>query len=499
MLFLYHKYLEIIMPLNLYNTLTKNKELFKSIEENHVKIYLCGPTVYDLLHVGNFRGAITFNLVRNWLEKLGYKVTFIYNYTDVDDKIIKKANTEGVESSVISERYIEEFEKDFKNLGLKKHTQNPRVTEYMPQIIEFVETLIKNEKAYAVNGEVFYAIDKFENYGKLSGKKLEDLEAGQRVEVDDKKQNPFDFVLWKPAKEGEPWWDSPWGKGRPGWHIECSAMIKSILGNTIDIHGGGIDLIFPHHENEIAQGEGCNCETYCNYWMHNEFINLKDQKMSKSLGNVITGRSFMERYHPEVLKFLMISSHYRSMLEVTDEKIHQCMGGLHRVYSALKVATDFMANNEKNESGKITKSFSEALKTADARIAKALNDDFNSGEAISHIFEIVRQFNGLNLAKKKKDPNSWVTAEEFFKWVTSYGEMMALFQEVPENFLSDINNILLKEKKISKDEVETLLNERASARANKDFAQSDIIRDKLHDMGIEFSDTPDGFTWHVKI
>ena len=253
------------MGLVVYNTLSKTKEPFKTIEDGKVRMYVCGPTVYDYLHIGNFRGAIFFNLVRNWLEKTGNEVTYVYNYTDVDDKIIKRANAEGVDSSQISETYILAFEEDYNRLKLRPHSKNPRVTEHMDDIIKLVEGIIENDKAYVIDGEVFYSIDNFETYGKLSGKKLDELEVGQRVEVDQRKKNPMDFVLWKPAKPNEPSWDSPWGKGRPGWHIECSAMIRAILGESIDIHGGGIDLIFPHHENEIAQGEGCTGKKYCNY------------------------------------------------------------------------------------------------------------------------------------------------------------------------------------------------------------------------------------------
>ena len=464
-----------------------------------MKIYLCGPTVYDLLHVGNFRGAIFFNTLRNWFEHIGYEATMVYNYTDVDDKIIKKANEEGVDTSVITERYIEAFETDFGRLGLRKHDHNPRVTDHMDDIISMVETLIKNDKAYVVDGEVFYAIDNFEEYGRLSGKKLEDLEAGQRVEVDSKKKNPFDFVLWKPAKEGEPSWESPWGSGRPGWHIECSAMIKAILGDTIDIHGGGIDLIFPHHENEIAQGEGCNCQTYCNYWVHNEFINFGDEKMSKSLGNVVTGRAFMDRYSAEVLKFLMLSAHYRSTLSLTDEKAHQAMSGLSRIYNALNVAQQVKDTFENTGAGKVNKTFAQLLTQTDSKISKSMNDDFGTGEAISHIFEVVRSFNALNLLKKKKDQNSYPTAVAFAEWIEKYGKLMALFEQTPADFLSEIKEILLKEKNIDKAQVEELLEKRSKARDEKNWELSDKLRDELLAMSIEFNDTPDGVVWHVKI
>jgi len=487
------------MSLKIYNTLSRSKEEFKPLVEGKVKLYLCGPTVYDLLHIGNFRGAITFNLVRNWLELSGYDVTFVYNYTDVDDKIIKRANDEGVEPIVISEKYIAEFEKDFNRLGLKKHTHNPKVTEFMDEIINYVETLIKNDKAYEIDGEVFYAIDNYTDYGKLSKKNLDELNAGQRVEVDSRKRNPYDFVLWKPSKEGEPHWTSPWGEGRPGWHIECSAMIKAILGETIDIHGGGIDLIFPHHENEIAQGEGCNCTKYCNYWMHNEFINLKDEKMSKSLGNVITGRAFMDQYHPEVLKFLMLSAHYRSNFNVTDEKIHQVISGLRRVYETLATVDTILDTFEKSESGKVNKNFQTTLTSSDAKIKKSLDDDFSTAEVVATIFEVVRTFNGLNLLKKKKDVNSWTTAKAFKDWIQRYGQMMALFQEEPVQFLSSIDDIMIKEKNLDREKILELVKMREEARENKDWDKADEARDALHAMGIDFSDTPEGVKWNVKV
>ena len=355
----------------IYNTLTKNKEVFIPNQAGQVKMYVCGPTVYDFLHIGNFRGAIFFNLVRNWLEYSGLKVTYVYNYTDVDDKIIQRANAEGVDSSTISERFIQEFEKDFNSLKLRKHDYNPRVTEYMPQIIQFVDDLIKNKKAYVIDGEVFFSIDSFPTYGNLSGKKLDDLEAGQRVEVDQRKKNPFDFVLWKPSKENEPSWDSPWSKGRPGWHIECSAMIQSILGETIDIHGGGIDLIFPHHENEVAQGEGRTGKCYCKTWMHNNFLNMNDEKMSKSLGNVVKGRQFIEAYSAEILKYIMLSSHYRAMFNINDEKIAQTISSLARVYGSLKEAQMGVAHL--NGQGKPLQKFVDKLKKADEEIKLSTN------------------------------------------------------------------------------------------------------------------------------
>lgn len=484
------------MSLMLYNTLTKNKEPFKSIEPNKVKIYLCGPTVYDLLHIGNFRGAIFFNLMRNWLEKIGNDVTFVYNYTDVDDKIIKRANEEGVDSLVISERYIQEFKKDFDRLGLVPHDHNPKVTDYIPQIVKFVEKLIENNKAYVVDGEVFYQIENFEDYGKLSGKKLDELEAGQRVEVDQRKKSPYDFVLWKPSKAGEPSWDSPWSKGRPGWHIECSAMIQSLLGETIDIHGGGIDLIFPHHENEIAQGEGATGCKYCNYWVHNNFINFKDQKMSKSLGNVIRGREFMDRYHPEVMKYLMLSSHYRAMLSLSEDKITQTISALARVYSALEQAFDILAEPNITPTKPID-SFTKLLAQSDKAIAQALNDDFNTVEVMAAIFEVVRTYNAQNFHKKRKDPIAHATIMAFKDWLQEQGKMMALFQEDPKTMLKALNDIMVKEKNIDVAKVEELLTQRNLAREQKDWAKADQYRDQLKEMGVEFQDGAEGTTWRV--
>lgn len=485
------------MDILLYNTLSKKKEPFKPIQEGKVSMYVCGPTVYDYLHIGNFRGAIFFNLVRNWMEKSGLDVTYVYNYTDVDDKIIKRANEENVSSSTISETYIKAFEEDYNRLKLRPHSKNPRVTEHIDDIINLVSGIIEKGNAYVIDGEVFFSIKSFNSYGCLSGKNLDDLEVGQRVEVDEKKNDPMDFVLWKPAKPGEPSWDSPWGKGRPGWHIECSAMIRALLGESIDIHGGGIDLIFPHHENEIAQGEACSGKKYCNYWMHNNFINLKDQKMSKSLGNVITARSFMDKYHPEILKYVMLSSHYRSMLNINEEKIEQAISGLARVYKSLRDAESFIHKSDL-EAGKTYKQLLQAINHADIKIAKALNDDFNTGEMMANIFEVVRVFNSQNILKKKKDPNALATAKAFKDWILSWGETTALFLEGSNLFLKELDDILIKEKGIKREEVEQLIKERNQAREEKDWAKSDIARDKLLEMGIEIMDSPEGTTWEVK-
>jgi len=484
------------VSLVVYNTLTNKKEKFVPIEAGKVKLYLCGPTVYDLLHIGNFRGPITFNLMRNWMEKCGMEVNFVYNYTDIDDKIIKKAIDEGVESKVISERYIEEFEKDFNRLGLRAHTHNPRVSEHMDSIIDIVKGLLDKGKAYEIDGEVFFEIKTFPAYGKLSNNKLEDLQAGQRVEVDEKKRHPGDFVLWKPSKQGEPSWDSPWGKGRPGWHIECSAMIKSILGETIDIHGGGIDLIFPHHECEIAQGEGCSDKTYCNYWIHNNFINMGDEKMSKSLGNIISGREFMNQYHPEILKYVFLSAHYRSVLSVSNEKILQTVSALNRIYSSLLLANETIASVDLD--GSVDGGFVKKLDALTAKITKALNDDFNTADFISYIFEGVRAFNALGFASKKKRNGVHKANSLYFKeWLSSYGSLGALFNEEPKDFLEELDEMLIRLREIDKSTVEGLVIKRNEARDAKNWAEADKFRDELESLGIElFDGTSRG--WRVK-
>ncbi len=481
----------------IYNTLSGKKEKFTPIEEGKVKLYLCGPTVYDYLHIGNFRGAIVFNMIRNWLEHSGYKVTFVYNFTDVDDKIIKRANEQGVEPSVISEKYIEEFKKDFSNLALRPHDYNPKVTEHMDDIIAMVEKIIANDKAYVIDGEVFYSVSSFSNYGQLSKKKLDELDQGHRVEVDSRKRSPHDFVLWKPAKEGEPFWDSPWGKGRPGWHIECSAMIKSILGETIDIHGGGIDLIFPHHENEIAQGEACNCTKYCNYWIHNEFINFGADKMSKSLGNVITCRNFMDKYHPEILKYLFLSAHYRTQLSITDDKLLQTISALIRIYSGIELAEKTVAMV--SEDAVADSGFNKKLEQLDSKIRKSLNDDFNTAEMISYIFEGVRAFNALGFGKKaKRNPTNKGQSEQFLAWIKKYGQMSALFNSDSQVILNRLDEILVDLKEIDKTKVEELVSKRNEARTAKDWEKADEIRSQLSEMGIELFDGHDR-GWRVKV
>jgi len=478
----------------IYNSQTQNKEEFVPLTKGEVKMYVCGPTVYDFLHVGNFRGAIFFNLVRNWFEYRGYNVKFVYNYTDVDDKIINRAKADNVDAQQISERFITEFEKDFNALHLRKHTHNPKVTQFMDEIIDFIQTLIKNGKAYEVEGDVNFDVHAFPGYGKLSHKNIEDLESGVRIEVDSRKKHAADFALWKKAKEGEPSWPSPWGDGRPGWHIECSAMAKALLGDSIDIHGGGLDLIFPHHENEIAQSEGATGKPFVRYWMHNNMLNFGSQKMSKSLGNVRSARSFMQEYHPEIFKYLMLSAHYRSILDFSPQQIEHVISGLARIYSALCLA-EKAAGHAADDS--TPPDFQKVLDEAKKGVEQSLDDDFNTAEVLARLFEVVRTFNTLVRTPGAVTPKKAAVAKAFLQWTAWLGNLMSLFGEPPAAFLRFLDDMLLKRKNLERASIDQLVTARAEARLAKDFAKADEVRKQLVEMGIMVQDTPTGSEWEV--
>ena len=483
------------MSIQIYNTLSGNKEKFESLEPGKVRMYVCGPTVYDYLHVGNFVGAVFFNLVRNWLEKRDYDVTYVYNYTDVDDKIINRANKEGEDPKAIAEKYIAEFEKDYGALGLKPHTKNPRVTEHMGHIIEFIKGLVDKDMAYVLDKDVYYNVQGFESYGKLSNKNLDELAAGYRVEIDDRKKHVSDFALWKSAKEGEPFWESPWGNGRPGWHIECSAMNHAIFGDQIDIHGGGLDLVFPHHENEIAQSEGLTGKCFAKYWMHNNMLQFGNVKMSKSLGNIRTGRSFMDEYTPEVLKFLVLSSHYRSPIDFSQKQIDRAISNVARFYSSLSHAESLIAGD--GALAPVPEKFEQALAKANQGIEKALDDDFNSSMAMAEFYEVMKFYNQLCRKPGKVTDEQKAVAEAYSAWLKTKGEFMALFQESPSEFLKELDDILLLRKKIERAKVDELVAQRTQARADKDYAKSDALRDELVSLGISLQDGAAGTTWEV--
>jgi cysteinyl-tRNA synthetase len=485
------------MALQVYNSQSKKKEVFEPLVPGQVKMYCCGPTVYDFLHVGNFRGAVFYNFVRNWLTQSGYKVEYAYNFTDVDDKILKRAKDEDKTAQEISENFIKEFWVDFKALKLTPHTYNPKVTEHMTDIVDLIQGIIDNGKAYEVEGEVFYSIENFPEYGKLSHRKPEDMQSGARIEVDPKKRNPLDFTLWKPAKEGEESWDSPWGAGRPGWHIECSAMTRALLGEQIDIHGGGMDLIFPHHENEIAQSEGCSGKHYVKYWIHNNMFTFSGAKMSKSLGNIRTMRSFLEKYNGEIFKYLVLSVHYRSEADFSDATIQNSISALARIYSALNKAVDYAQGDDSLKTPETEKMREQIAKAREA-ITGFFNDDFATPQAMAQVFDTVRLYNQLVPVGAKKKGVPPVISQLFLDFILDFGKPLALFQETPDEYLRTLDDMLLEEKELSRDKVDSLVKQRMQARADKNFVESDRLRDELVAMGIELRDTAEGTVWEVR-
>lgn len=484
------------MSLKIYNSLGQKKEPFETLVEGQVKMYCCGPTVYDLLHVGNFRGAVFYNFMKNWLEHIGYKVTYVYNFTDVDDKIINRANEEGSTAKQVADKYIAEFKKDFQALELEAHDHNPRVTEYIEQIVTYIGELIQSGKAYEVDGEVFYSVRSFLEYGKLSGRNPDDLISGARVDVSEKKKDPLDFTLWKPKKEGEQAWSSPWGEGRPGWHIECTVMIKSILGEKIDIHGGGRDLIFPHHENEIAQGEGCGHAPYARYWVHNNLFTFDGQKMSKSLGNIRTMRSFLEEFNEEIFKYMVLSVHYRSLSDFSDASIGQAISGLSRVYSSLAIAESYLSKS-KGDAEQADESLKSKITGSKKEITEAVNDDFGTPKMFASFFDVIRTFNGLVKRGVKAKANVLGNCLALTNYFSEYGKMLALFRKKPEDFLKTLDDMLLRQKGMNRSEIDDLVEQRKSARSEKDWQKSDEIRDKLSDLGISVQDLPSGTYWEV--
>ena len=463
--------------MKIFNTLTRQKDEFKPITEGEVKMYACGPTVYNFIHIGNARPLCVFDVVRRYFEYRGSKVNFVQNFTDIDDKIIKRANEENSDYKTVSEKYIEEFWTDVKGMNIREATTHPKATENIDEIINIIKTLEEKGFAYAVNGDVYFSTKKFSEYGKLSHQPLEDLEAGARISIGELKKEPMDFALWKNAKPGEPYWESPWGNGRPGWHIECSAMVHRYLGDTIDIHCGGQDLIFPHHENEIAQSECCNGAPFANYWMHNGYINVDNVKMSKSLGNFFTVRDVANEYGYEPIRFLMISSSYRSPINYSIDIINQCKASLNRLYTC-RDSLDFALENATADTNDSDNEILELLTKRREQFINAMDDDFNTADAIAAVFDLVRDIN-TNVIEKNP---SKALCEGAAK----------LFDE-----LTDVLGIVYNRKKESLDEeVEALIAERAEARKNKNWARADEIRDTLKAMNIVLEDTPQGVKWH---
>ncbi len=465
--------------MRLYNTMSKRKEEFVPVEEGKVRMYVCGPTVYNFIHIGNARPMIVFDTVRRYFEYKGYDVNYVSNFTDVDDKIIKKAIEEGVPAEEISQRYIEECKKDMDGMNIEPATTNPLATQEIDGMIDMISTLIEKGYAYEKNGTVYFRTRQFKDYGKLSHKNLDDLRSGNRallVSGEDEKEDPLDFVLWKPKKEGEPAWESPWSDGRPGWHIECSVMSKKYLGEQIDIHAGGEDLVFPHHENEIAQSEACNGKEFAKYWMHNAFLNIDNHKMSKSLGNFRTVREISEQYDLQILRFFMLSAHYRSPLNFSAELMEASKNGLERILNAAdnlrymmeQAKEDSMTDAEKDNLAK-TKEFVTAFETA-------MEDDFNTADAIAAIFDLVKYANTTATAEGSKE-----YAKALYDLLVKLADVLGL--------------IIDKKEEILDDEIEALIAERQAARKEKNFARADEIRDELAAKGIVLLDTREGVKW----
>ncbi len=473
--------------LKVYNTASRSLEEFKPLNDNKVGMYVCGVTVYDFCHIGHGRSAVAFDLIYRYLKYKGYDVTFVKNFTDVDDKIINRANKESVSCEEISNRYIEEYYKDMDKLNIERPTYEPKATEHINEIIDLVKKLIEKGFAYEVNGDVYFSVEKFKDYGKLSRKNIEELKSGARVEINEKKKNPLDFALWKKSKEGEPRWDSPWGKGRPGWHIECSAMSMKYLGESFDIHGGGEDLVFPHHENEIAQSEAATGKPFAKYWIHNGFVRINKEKMSKSLGNFFTLRDVLKQYNGETLRYFLLLTHYRSPIDFSFEGLDSAKEALNRFYNFIQrlEETEFFKDGERNVE------LESVLNSLIERFEDAMDDDFNAPKAIGEVFATIRSFNQYldRMEKESKKPFSGYK-EKFLDDINKISSVLGVFGTSSASWFipGDIDVEWVKRK----------IEERAIARKRKDFETADKIRDELAKHGIILEDARNYTRWKVK-
>jgi cysteinyl-tRNA synthetase len=469
------------MSIKIYNTLTRQKEEFVPLEPGKVKMYVCGPTVYNFIHIGNARPPIVFDVVRRYLTYRGYEVTYVQNFTDVDDKIIKKAEESRMSVEEVAKTFIAAFEEDVRALSVKEADIHPKVTEHIPEIIEFIQGLIEKGHAYAAGGDVYFRTASFKEYGKLSHQNIEELQAGARIEVNDKKENPLDFVLWKGAKPGEIYWESPWGKGRPGWHIECSAMSKKYLGETFDIHGGGHDLTFPHHENEIAQTESLTGHPMAKYWMHNGYINIENEKMSKSLGNVILVKELREKYAPRVIRFFMLGAQYRNPINFSDELLDQAINSLARIDTAVRNLKHRLVAAAEEA---VTEEEMKRLDVFRQRFIEEMDNDFNTADAITVLFDMVREANQLMTGDEVKKS----LIEAYLSLFAELGDVLGITFGEAEQATGGPSN----------EEIEALVAERTQARKDRNFARADEIRNQLQEMGIVLEDTPQGVRWHRK-
>ncbi|MDV3426320.1 MAG: cysteine--tRNA ligase [Bacillota bacterium] len=462
--------------MKIYNTLTKSKEEFIPINPGEVRMYVCGPTVYNYFHIGNGRTFIVFDTVRRYLEWRGYRVKFVQNFTDIDDKMINRANEEGISVKELGDKFIAEYYKDADNLNIERATVNPRATEYMEDIISFVSDLVDKGYAYEINGDVYFDTSKFKDYGKLSGQNLEDLQAGARISVDERKKSPMDFAVWKSKKEGEPSWKSPFGEGRPGWHIECSCMAYKILGETIDIHAGGSDLVFPHHENEIAQSEGRSGKPFANYWMHAAFLNINNVKMSKSLNNFFTAREILERYDSDVIRFFMLSGHYRTQINFSQELLESAKSALDRIKNAVSNLLNLSKETKKSKISEEEKVYLDKLLSYKDKFIEKMDDDFNTADGLSVIYDLIRDINSNISYNSSKE-----LIDGAYKLIKDLLQPFAILNKEGKDTLEE--------------EVEKLIEERQQARKDKNYKRSDEIRDYLKDKGIVLEDTPQGVRW----
>jgi cysteinyl-tRNA synthetase len=508
------------MTIRVYNTMTGKKEEFIPLQEKKVGMYVCGVTVYDLCHIGHARSAIVFDSIYRYFRYRGYDVTFVRNFTDIDDKIIKKANEEGVDCKTIAEKYIGEFNIDMGRLGLEKPSVEPKATEHIPEMLQLISTLIQKGFAYQGGSDIFFSVEKFNNYGKLSKRNLEDMQAGARVDIDEKKENPLDFALWKGSKPGEPFWESPWGKGRPGWHIECSVMSQKYLGETFDIHGGGRDLTFPHHENEIAQSEAATGKTFVRYWIHNGFVNINKEKMSKSLGNILTIKEILKEWHPEVLRLFFLSHHYRSPVDYSEDSFLEAKSGLDRFYTTLKSIKDevekvpspltgevltrgVMKTTPQGEGGggraPVPNECRQAIESFQARFEEAMDDDFNTAQALGYFYDLQTHLNSL-LSLSKNHPTEEIASllKKGFDHLSIKGWVFGLFRDDPEKYLARQRIEGLKKLNLTEEEILQSIEERNLARKGKNYKRADEIRNDLLSKGIVLEDTPTGTIWKIK-
>ncbi len=483
--------------MRLYNTLSGKKEDFVPVAPGQVKMYVCGITVYDHCHIGHARSSIVFDIMRRYLAFRGYHVTFVKNFTDIDDKIINRAKQEGIAWNEVAEKYIAEYYQDMDQLGVDRADIEPKATEHIQEIIDITRGLVDKGYAYAVGGDVYFQIDTFSDYGKLSKRDLDDMIAGARVDVNERKRNPMDFALWKASKEGEPSWDSPWGSGRPGWHIECSAMSRKHLGNTFDIHGGGADLTFPHHENEIAQSEAFTGKPFAKYWVHNGFITVDKEKMSKSLGNFFTIKEILSKFDAEPVRFFLLSTHYRSPIEFSDEQLKEAEVSIDRYYTtALRVRDFLVQDNAKEKAGSEEKAFEEMLDKFKDRFTEAMDDDFNTALAIGNIFELIRMLNKY-LDGKPSGSRAAALVKRTEGLLKEAGGILNIFSRIPEEW----NKALMRFKcpNVTEEFIASKIEERQKVRGSKDWAAADAIRRELEDKGVVLEDKKEGTVWKVKV